>query len=441
MGVAGLVRRCVLVAVVAASAVVGVVGCGGSGSSGINLVLIAHDFPPRVAWDKKQIAAYERLHPTVHIKQVVIPYPAFTDKLKTALASNSVDIFADETPLGPYFASGVVAPVDYRAMGFNSLADLQAKYIPGGLTPFSYHGVPYASPNEATSYAMFINKKIFRSAGLDPATQYPKSWEDVLALSKRLVRRDSQGRLVQRGFDFGYPSTNNDISPDDEYFPLIAQEGGKLLSSDGKTSAFNSAGTVAAYQFISDWVHKYKLGGPPAPDATQSFLKGQVAMIVIGPWFEPQVKSSAPEVWKNLMVVPFPTFKNAVAPYGPQLDGYGHMVDSHISKAKQRAAWQFIAFLDRLHGDPIPYVQQTGIIIPRKEVSADPSKLAGTLTDYQVFLDALKRPQLGLYDSLAAPKISTAIDDAVDRVATKGQSPAQAVAQASSEIQAALSAP
>lgn len=441
MGVASRIRRCALVAVVAAAAAVAVVGCGGSGGGGITLTFIAHDFPPRDAWDKKQIAAYERLHPKVHIKELIIPYPAFTDKLKTALASNSVDIFADETPLGPYFASGAVAPVDWRAMGFNSLAAFEAKYIPGGLTPFSYNGVPYASPNEATSYALYINTKILRSAGIDPATQYPKTWEDVLALSQRLVKRDSQGRLVQRGFDFGYPATNNDISPDDEYFPFIAQKGGQILSPDGKTSVFNSAGTVAAYEFISDWVHKYKLGGPPAPDATQSFLKGRVAMIVIGPWFEPQVRTSAPEVWKNLMVVPFPVFKGAVGPYGPQLDGYGHMVNAHISKAKQRAAWQFIAFLDRLHGDPIPYVQQTGIIIPRVEVSAEPGRVAGAFKDYQVFADALKRPQLGLYDSLKAPQISTAIDDAVDRVATKGQSPAQAVAQASKEIQAALNSP
>lgn len=441
MSVASLIRRCVLVAVLVTAAAVGVVGCGGSGGGGVTLAFIAHDFPPRDAWDKKQIAAYERLHPNVHIKQIIIPYPAFTDKLKTALASNSVDMFADETPLGPYFASDAVAPVDWRAMGFKSLSEFESKYIPGGLTPFSYHGVPYASPNEATSYAMFINTKIFRSARINPATQYPKTWEDVLALSKRLVRRDAQGRLVQRGFDFGYPSTNNDISPDDEYFPLIAQKGGKILSADGKTSVFNSAGTVAAYQFIYDWVHKYKLGGPPAPDATQSFLKGQVAMIVIGPWFEPQVRTSAPEVWKNLMVVPFPVFKGAVAPYGPQLDGYGHMVNAHISAAKQRAAWQFIAFLDRLHGDPIPYVQATGIITPRQEVAAEPGRLEGSFKDYLVFADALKRPQLGLYDALKAPKISTAIDDGVDRLASKGQSPAQAAAQASKEIQAALSSP
>lgn len=403
----------------------------------VDLVFIAHDFKPREDWDKERIALYERAHPNVHIKQVVIPYPAFDDKLKAAIVGNQVDIFANATPLGSYFASGAVAPVDWKAMGFSSAAALQAKYTEKGLVPFSYEGKAYAIPNEATSYGFFINRKLFRAAGLDPEKDYPKTWEQVRELSKRLIKRDGSGRLVQRGFDFAYPATNNYISPSDEYFPMIAQKGGQIVSADGKSSAFDSPGTVDVFRFIADWVHRDKLGGPPADDATDEFIKGRVAMISIGPWFEPVLKKQAPEVFKNLKVVPFPTFEGG-KDFGPQLDGYGHMVNARSSPDEQREAWKFIAFLDNLDGDPIPYVQRTGLLIPRKEVFAQADKLAASLKDHQVFLDALNRPQLGLYDQVNASKISDAISSAVDRVTAKNQSPQAAVSQAGKEIDAAI---
>ncbi|MDQ3879697.1 MAG: extracellular solute-binding protein, partial [Chloroflexota bacterium] len=324
--------------------------------------------------------------------------------------------------------------------GFDSLEELNARYIKEGLEPFSYEGKRYAIPNEATSYAFFVNKAVFRDAGLDAEKDAPKTWEDVLALSKQIVKRDAAGRIVRRGFDFAYPSTNNWISPADEYFPMFAQKGGRIVSDDGSSSAFDSPGNVEVLQFVSDWVHKHKLGGPPADDVTDEFIKGKVAMIAIGPWFEPVLRKDAPKVFKDLMVIPFPVFSDASAAYGPQLDGYGHMVNARSSKEEQREAWKFIAFLDNLHGDPVPYVQRTGLLIPRTEVYENSDKLAETLKDHQVFLDALKRPQLGLFDQVKAPEINEAINNAIDRVVSKRQDPKAAVAQAAKEIDAALAA-
>lgn len=408
----------------------------GPGTGQITLNYIAHQFDPRVAEDKTLIASYQQMYPNVTINQQVIPYPAFTDKLKAAIVGNQVDIFADETPLGTYFGSGAVAPVDFKAMGYASINDLTAKYIPTGLDPFSYHGTLYAIPNEATAYAMYLNTKLFQAAGIDPVAQAPKTWEDVLALSQKLVKKDSQGRFIQRGFDFVYPATNCIISPDDEYFPVIAQKGGKILSADGKSSVFNSPGTVAAFQFMFDWVHKYKLGGPPADDATADFLKGTVAMVLVGPWFEPMLKDQAPDVYANYSVIPVPIFQDTVTPYGAQIDGYGLMVNARSSAATQHAAWHFISWLSHV---PVEWVSNTGLIIPRTEVYANQAQIATKIMDLTVFLDALKRPQLGLYNAAHPDKISKAIDDAIDRMTTQSQSPADAVKQADSEIQAALS--
>ncbi|MDQ3539301.1 MAG: extracellular solute-binding protein [Chloroflexota bacterium] len=402
------------------------------------MTYIAHDFGPREEWDAERIAEYEEQNPNVNIEQVVVPYPAFPDRVKASLAAGTVDIFAETTPLGPFFASGEVAPVDFEAMGFATEENFEALYIDGGLEPFSLDGVPYAVPNEATSYGFFINTAVLEDAGIDPETEAPETWEDVLALSQRIVERDDQGRFTRRGFDFAYPSTNNWISTNDEYFPMIAQLGGSIVSEDGTESTFDSPGTVEALEFIADWVHTHELGGPTADDVTDSFLRGEVAMIAIGPWFQPVLSDEAPEILENLMVVPFPVFEDAVEPFGPQLDGYGHMVNANSSPEEQREAWRFIAFLDSLEEDPIPYIERTGLLVPRSEVVGDADRLADTIVDHQVFLDALEAPQLGLFDQLKAPEISQAIGDAVDRIASGDQEASEAVAQADEEIQAAL---
>ncbi|GAB1455497.1 hypothetical protein MASR2M48_08040 [Spirochaetota bacterium] len=77
-----------------------------------------------------------------------------------------------------------MAPVDYRSAGFRNLKDMQAKYMTGMLDPVIEGGKAYGMPLELTNWAIYLNKKIFRDAGLDPMKDYPKTWEDVMTVSE-----------------------------------------------------------------------------------------------------------------------------------------------------------------------------------------------------------------------------------------------------------------
>ena len=43
---------------------------------------------------------------------------------------------------------------------------------------------------ELTNWCIFINKKVFRDAGLDPEKDYPKTWEEMVEVSDKLCIRD-----------------------------------------------------------------------------------------------------------------------------------------------------------------------------------------------------------------------------------------------------------
>lgn len=426
-GISGrLARLAVLAAMLAATA------CAG-GDRTITLVYISGFFQPSVQFEAEVIARYQKLHPNIRIKHTAVPHVDRTNKIKEALASNRVDIFSEETPLSSYFASGDAAPVDYEAMGFDSEQAFTRKYLSHGLDPFTFKHTLFAIPKQSDAMALFINKKLFRAAGIDPATEYPRTWEDVLTLSKRLVKRDRLGHIIQAGFDFTYPGTD-----DPTYqimFPLIGQKGGSIVSADGKRSTFDSPGSVAAFTFIRDWAFKHRLGGPGGPEALNGFEEGTLAMTAKGPWLVALLEAQAKEVYDNLLVVPFPVFSDAAIPYGAQTDAFGLMVNAHAPDERQREAWRFISYLT---SDPVASVRRTKNIVPRIEVSEHRAEIGRDFKFLSVFLDMLKRPQLPVYDVARSTEIYKVIEDALIRMGTVGQTPEATVAQAGREIQALL---
>ena len=97
-------------------------------------------------------------------------------------------------------------PVDYAAMGFESEQTLIDSYLTGTLEGFvGDDGKLYAVPTEVGNYSLFINSKLFEEAGLDPLTDIPTTWEDIMAIAPKLTKKDENGNITQRAFDFSYP--------------------------------------------------------------------------------------------------------------------------------------------------------------------------------------------------------------------------------------------
>jgi multiple sugar transport system substrate-binding protein len=124
---------------------------------------------------------------------------------------------------------------------------------------------------------MFYNKDIFDQAGLP----YPdETWDrkKFLEVAQKLTKDlDDDGKTDQFGF-LWWGSWN-------DYFPIVWEKGGRILSKDKKEALVNTPEFISAVQFVGDTINKYKI----APSLIQMreipfFETGKVAMHVNGYW-------------------------------------------------------------------------------------------------------------------------------------------------------------
>ena len=210
---------------------------GGSKESGDEQIVIefwTHEDVNRQALEDRYIQEFMETHPNVTVNVTRQASTKLIELVQTAFAAGEGPTMfnlsiSDEYP---YIVAGRVAPVDYEAAGYADAQAIKDAYLDGMIDPVTYEGEVYGLPLELTNWCIFINKKVFRSAGLDPEVDYPKTWEDMVELSEKLVIRDGD-ILVRRGYDFRYPYYLETL------VPMVEQLGGKLVSDDG-TEAIRS---------------------------------------------------------------------------------------------------------------------------------------------------------------------------------------------------------
>ena len=99
-----------------------------------------------------------------------------------------------------YIPRGLVQEVDPAALGYASLDDLEAAYIPAALEGSTVDGKVYGLPSEFNVTALAINTAAFTEVGLDPAA-HPRPGTK----SPRRARSWwSERATPRRGFDFLY---------------------------------------------------------------------------------------------------------------------------------------------------------------------------------------------------------------------------------------------
>ena len=182
-------------------------------NSPITLVMWTHEDPNRQKLEEGYAAEYMAMHPNVTIKYSVYPSTKIQDLIPTAYAAkNAPSIWNMELQKAyPLLVQGLVAPIDPEALGLKKDSDIIAQYMPNMLDPVTdkdgsllgKKGKVYGLPFELQNWCIYLNKKIFRDAGLDPEKDYPKTWEDVMAVSEKIVKRNGD-IITRRGFDFRY---------------------------------------------------------------------------------------------------------------------------------------------------------------------------------------------------------------------------------------------
>ncbi|MDD4010794.1 MAG: extracellular solute-binding protein [Sphaerochaetaceae bacterium] len=388
-----------------------------------------HEDANRQRLEERYIKEFCETHPNVTINVTRQAATKMIELVQTAFAAGQgPTVFNlsinDEYP---YIVAGRVAPINYAAAGYKDAQAVIDAYAPGMLESVTYEGDVYGLPLELTNWCLFINKNVFRSAGLDPETDYPKTWEEVVEVSQKLVLRDGD-ILTRRGFDFRYPYYLESM------VPMVEQLGGQLFSEDGKEAIVGKDAWVKFFEFMQNWgPNGLNLGSPTYKNARSLFNanNNDIAMAMTGLYQEARIKNDNPDFYNSgdWMVVPFPTFENAVNDTAACYYGHYYMVNGDVDEATQKVAWEFISYM-LSHGEE--YLKEVNIIQPT--VALMNSETYKNTPYSAVFSQDFERGHI-VYYGANSTEIQSLLKETVAAVMLEGLEPEKAYNQLKAAVQ------
>ncbi len=345
----------------------------------VTLKMWMHLHPPRLAVDKDIIAAFERANPDVHVDYQVFPPSDYATKLLTAFAAGAGPDFFNWSSnfMAQWHHYGVVAPIDYAAMGYTDEKALTGQYL-NGFAAARFGDRFYGVPSEYSNWACYTNNTIWKAANLDPMKDFPDTWEDLPKVAEQLTVRDKSGVPVRRGFDFDWANSNI-------FFTMMStmmhQLGVKLVDEEKNEANLDTPAARQTMQYYADWVNKSKLGGPQYIESRIAFLDGKMASEgSFGIWGIPQMKKAN----IDFSVRPAPRWPHGV---NEGFDAYAFymMANARSPAPVQKAAWK----MARAYANHAPALYETaGLFVPRQDVTDSPAFKSNPWAS--VFMDELK---------------------------------------------------
>jgi multiple sugar transport system permease protein len=116
------------------------------------------------------------------------------------------------------------------------------------MQPFAFEKHLYGLPYSICPFVMFYNKDLFQKYNV-PFPDETWTWQDMRKAAIRLTHDvDRDGVIDEFGLAMNLWT--------DPLYSIIFQNGGKILSDDGKSVAFDDPRTIEAVQFVYDLIHK-----------------------------------------------------------------------------------------------------------------------------------------------------------------------------------------
>jgi multiple sugar transport system substrate-binding protein len=243
---------------------------GSSGPAETNAVNVA-----TAAWSKK-----------TGIKVNVIVASNLGQQLAQGFASgNPPDIFyLGNDQVATYAKAGDLAPLD-------KLKNVNAFY-PSLKAAYTFKGHLYAAPKDFSTLGLVVNTASWKAAGLT-AKSYPKTWGQLASVAKKLTRNGQVGLCTNPEFH--------------RLGVFMIQDGGWLVSANGKTATVNSAANVKAFNYVKTMLSagSMKLTNQLGVGwGGEGFGKSMCAMTIEGNWIAGAMKNDYPTVGYKVLQLP-----------------------------------------------------------------------------------------------------------------------------------------
>lgn len=316
-----------------------------------------------------QVREFERRYPQYKVRLLGMGAGGMNpQKLMAAIVGNAPPdvIRQDRFNINDWASRGAFMPLDDLIERDRNLPDglkredfYQAPWSEG-----VYEGKTYGIPVGADVRILYYNKAIFRekaaelrAAGLDP-NRAPRTWTEYLQYSKIFTKFDEKGNLVRVGSMPNFGSTSL-------YFYVLQNNGG-FLSEDGKHATFYRPENVEALEYMFKGYEV--VGGRQKTQAFERsfqwgtdnpFLRGQVAMHIMGEWDLPNYYRLKPNFELGSAPAPVPDdrfykrgrFKDEPKTFNTWFGGFAYCIPTGAKNVE--GAWAFIRFTQSLEGHQI----------------------------------------------------------------------------------------
>jgi len=388
--------------------------------------------------------------------QFPVPSKWFNELVHAWNANNDIKVTLRYVPPADYFAGTVlqtafsanegpdiflISPGDFlRYYNGGALADLTpylspeavADYIDGVLDTRKVDGKIYGLPMEVEPLAMYYSLQAFEKAGLSEA-DIPKTWEQLLAVARKLTKRDQFGLLFE---------TTPGYYQNFTWYPFMWMGGASAVPGQGG-AGFNAPGAIKALEFwrraVQDGVCPRKCQGDGGSDAVANLASGYCAMQQTGIWSVSQLAQKAPNFPYGVFRLPVPDGGT----YTTDMGGW-----AFVANAKGRnpeAAAKFVAWaLGSTTPEGVERCRQWNTVAktnlpPRKSVS-QAAEREGSFAKGALATFVKDIAPGGRGEPRYTPEVYRAVSDAIQACQLSGDDPAKNAAETAAKVESFLKA-
>jgi sn-glycerol 3-phosphate transport system substrate-binding protein len=296
-------------------------------------------------------------------------------------------------------------------------------FYPALMMNGTYKGKVYGIPFQRSTIVLYWNKDAFKEAGLDP-NKPPASWNEMVQMAQKLVKKDAQGNVVRWGVEV--PSTGYAYW----MFQAFARQNGQdLMNRDGNRTNYAHPDVIAALQYWRDLGAKHKV----MPEGTvewgtlrQAFTEGKTAMMWHTTGNLTAVKDSAKFAFGVAML---PASKQRGSPTG----GGNFYLFKKTTPEERKAALAFVKWMTAPER-AADWSMATGYVATRPDAYATP-KLKSYAAEFPPAVVARDQfqyatPELSTFQTGRVRKL---LDDAIQASLTGQKQPAEALKAAQNE--------
>jgi multiple sugar transport system substrate-binding protein len=303
----------------------------------VSISYLTHWSPETVALLETAAKEYAKTNPDVTVTVRAVPFGDLLTTLRSqgggaegATIAGIYDLWLPEL-----VRDKLVSPAPDAVAG-----EVKGAWPAGIVSAASVGGTLYGVPNEIDVYALNYNKALFQEAGIAGP---PKTWAEFKDAAAKLTKKDAG----QQGFGMINSWAAGVVHP---FASLLASNGGDLVVDGKPTLDSKQAGET--FQLYEDLI---KSGASDPAMATadanttgpflDNFVSGKTGMIIMANWWESALKGGMGDKFANIATAPIP-----VGPSGdkPRSISYSWMtvVNATAGEAEQKAAWDFLAWLN-----------------------------------------------------------------------------------------------